>query len=247
MKNLICTALLILSITAWGQNYDEIANLKTGDYVDESPSLIGLWGVDLVTVGDEQLTPTAKWFEFSADGTQTAGNGWVQNGKGLWRYDAAASTLLTLDESGQTDEYGAFKITIEQASMTWERIEDGMTVKVNLTRIDKKPLAPWDKITGRWEAYRNEIHHLNSNQIDFSDLEPYSFYFGWDRRYRKFDASGKRVETGIWHIEPHSPWLWLIPDDGSEKRGQEILFNEKEMTLISKEGQLKDKTFFRRD
>ncbi len=32
-------------------------------------SIVGLWSVDLVTMGNEEMTPNSKWIEFHADGT----------------------------------------------------------------------------------------------------------------------------------------------------------------------------------
>lgn len=244
MRPIFITLLTCYSFGTFAQNYDEIANLKTGDYEDQSPSIIGLWAVSRVTVGEEELTPTAKWFEFLPDGSQTSGNGWVQNFKGRWQFDAAASTFLSLDNQSKADEYGVFKVSIDQQNMTWQRNEDGMPVKVSLYRIDEKPLAPWDKITGRWEFLSQEIHNTESGEDSVKDLEVFSYYIGWDRRYRKFNASGERVETGIWHIEPHSPWFWFIPYDESPKRGSEIIFTKNRVTFVKKDGPITIKTLF---
>lgn len=227
-----CILLTLISLTGQAQDYDEIANLKTGDYPDQQLSVVGLWEVQLVTVGEESMTPVARWFEFRADGSQVSGNGWLQNGIGTWQYDAASSKLLTLDEAGQADEFGAFKIAFDQENhMTWERMEEGMRVKVTLTRIEQKPKGPWDKIVGGWECYQLESGASESELTIQSGAKRFSYFFRWDKRYRKFDAQGRRIETGIWHIEAHDPWMWLIPDDGSEKVGQYIAFEGRELVI----------------
>lgn len=247
MKWTICLLLTTVTINVFAQNYDEIANLKTGDYEDQTSSITGLWAVKQVSVGEEELTPTAKWFEFHTDGTQISGNGWVQNFKGQWQFDAAAKTMLSLDQEGNADEYGAFKVVLSDSEMSWQRIEDGMSVKVSLYRIDEKPLAPWDNIVGRWEALGLETQNTETGEGSVADLEGFSYYFGWDRRYRKFDSSGKRVETGIWHIESHSLWLWLIPDNGGPKLGQEIVFEKNWVTFIEKDGPIIEKIRFEKN
>ena len=236
MKRLLISFFLCLSVTAIAQNYDEIANLKTGDFEDQSPSISGLWAVAKVSVGDEELTPTAKWFQLNADGSQFSGNGWVQNFKGTWKFDAAANTFLSVNDDGSPDEYGAFKVVMNADEMTWTRNEEGMTVKVSLYRVDEKPLAPWDKIVGNWTAIGLKNLNTETGKGSVTDLEEYSYYFGWDRRYRKYDSAGKRTEMGIWHIEPHSDWLWLIPYGDAPKQGQEIKFDEHGMLLTTKEG-----------
>ena len=247
MRQAITIFLIFMTLGSFAQNYDEIANLKTGDYEDQRPSLAGLWAVSKVTVGEEELTPTAKWFELLADGTQTSGNGWVQNFKGQWRFDSAASSFLSLDDQGQPDEYGAFKVSIDQKNMTCQRNEDGMPVQVALYRIEEKPLAPWDKITGRWTLTGAETLNTETNVSEKVDVESFSYYIGWDRRYRRFDNAGKRIESGIWHIEPHSPWLWFIPYGEQEKRGQDLSIEGNKMTLTRKDGHMVYKQYFSRD
>lgn len=47
----------------------------------------GLWEVTKVIVGQEEMTPVAKWTQINKDGTFETGNGWLQNGNGTWTFD----------------------------------------------------------------------------------------------------------------------------------------------------------------
>ena len=45
-------------------------------------SIHGLWLVEKVEVGENSMTPVARWTKFNADRTQTSGNGWLQHSNG---------------------------------------------------------------------------------------------------------------------------------------------------------------------
>lgn len=228
------------------QDHSEIAGFKTGEFPRERLEIPGLWKVDKVTVGDEFLTPTAKWFLFESNGRQTGGNGWVQNSLGTWTFNATSREFLTYDQNGSPDEYGAFQLSFEGEKMIWQRTEDGMRVKVILSPAEEKPLGPWDKITGSWTFYKFETMNDAGNTTSL-DIVPFTYYFGWDRVYRKFDSAGKRVAMGIWQIEPHSPWLWMIPYSDDLKTGQSVKFEDDQLILTQKKGKTTEKSYFRRE
>lgn len=246
MRPLFTVLLILCFYTSRAQDHTEIAGLKTGEFPQEKLAIPGLWQVDQVMVGDEFMTPTAKWFEFQSNGEQTAGNGWVQNGMGTWTYNATTKELLTYDRQGKADEYGAFQLSFEEEKMIWTRTEDGMEVKVTLSPAEEKPLAPWDKIIGNWTFYKLESIDKDES-VSTSDVTPFTYYFGWDRVYRKFDKTGKRVARGIWHIESHSPWLWMMPYSDDSKTGQSITFDGNQLILTQKKGQVTEKSYFRRE
>lgn len=247
MRPFIVLILSLLCAVSLAQDHSEIAGFKTGELSQEKASIPGLWQVNQVTVGDEFLTPTAKWFLFEANGQQSGGNGWIQNSKGTWTYNTSTYEFLTSDSEGRTDEYGAFNLSFEDAKMIWQRQEDGLDVKVILSPIEEKPLAPWDKITGSWKILKYEMLNSVTNIGEITDVEPYSYYFGWDRRYRQFDASGKLIATGIWQIEAHSPWLWMISDKSSEKTGQSIRFENGLLVLEEKKGPVTETSYFEKN
>lgn len=224
--------LLLLAIQSFAQSYSDIANEKSGNIRFQASSIVGLWEVLEVKVGDELMTPTARWFEFLTDGTMTSGNGWVQNMAGEYNYDLDKNELLQSNQ-GIVDEYGAFSISIEEEQMNWQRQEDGVHVKVILKKVLKKPLAPWDIIVGSWTIDKAEgLNPETKKVINSYVMEPDRYLFRWDRRYVKFDKDGERTETGIWHIEAHSPWLWTMSDADNTKTGWSIEISKDKMTWI---------------
>lgn len=243
----IALILSLLCAVSIAQDHSEIAGFKTGEFSQEKARIPGLWQVDQVTVGDELLTPTAQWFLFEANGQQSGGNGWIQNSKSTWTYNSSSYELLTYDSDGRADAYGPFNLSFKDSYMIWQREEHGMTVKVTLSPIEEKPLAPWDKITGEWTLLKYETFNKSTNVMVITDVEPFNYYFGWDRRYRQFDASGKRIGTGIWHIEAHSPWLWMISDKSSEKTGQSIRFENGLLVLEEKKGAITETSYFEKN
>ena len=54
----------------------------------QQESLIGLWEIQKVEVGEDNMTPVAKWTKINTDGTYQSGNGWLQNSQGQWNYDS---------------------------------------------------------------------------------------------------------------------------------------------------------------
>lgn len=222
--------ILFIHLHAPGQSYSDIANEKSGNISFQTSSIVGLWKVLEVKVGNEFRTPTAKWFEFLSDGTLTSGNGWVQNMAGSYNHDLDKKELLQSNQ-GNVDEYGAFKTSIEQDRMIWQRVEDGIPVKVTLVKTLKKPLAPWDIIVGSWVIDKAEGLNPQTGKVSSTYMvEPDRYFFRWDRRYVKFDKDGKRTETGLWHIEAHSPWLWTINDADNAKTGWSIEIIGNKMT-----------------
>ena len=49
----------------------------------------GLWGVDKVAVGEEEMTPVAKWFDLKDSGRCLGGNGGVINARADYDWDVA--------------------------------------------------------------------------------------------------------------------------------------------------------------
>ena len=244
--NLVLSFFLTLSLSSLSaQSYSDIANQKTGNIRLAPSSIVGLWAVTEVTVGTNTLTPTAKWFNFLADGTLTSGNGWLQNYSGSFNYDEDTQELQA--SQGVVDEYGAFKVNIEDKSMTWQRNEDGQPVKVTLIKADKKPLAPWDLLVGRWSIEKAEGLSPETSVVKSEySMRPRAYLFRWDREYRKFDENNERVEAGIWHIGAHAPVITIIPNDGKPSIKWEISFVDDQMIWIQKGDTETMKVYFKR-
>src|SRR5690606_30317287 len=108
--------------------------------------MIGFWVVDKVMVGDQDLTPVAKWFKYHKDHTYQSGNGWTQNDIGTWAYDKSKKEFMAQTSMGIKDEYDVFKVRFSENKMFWEREEDGMKVVVSLSRIKEMPMSTKDSI-----------------------------------------------------------------------------------------------------
>ncbi len=57
--------------------------------------LEGLWEVKRVTVGEEVMTPVAKWFDLK-DGRVYSGNGGLRNTLGTYTFDPQIQSILFL-------------------------------------------------------------------------------------------------------------------------------------------------------
>lgn len=165
---------------------------------------IGLWSVTEVKVGEEVMTPTAKWFFIHGDHGLTAGNGYLTNQTGSWAWQADTQTLLFANEQGEQDPAGPFQVSVSDDHMTWQREEEGLAVTVQLQHVAEKPLAPWDRLVGLWQVVQPEDE-------DGADR----IFLRWDRRYinRGFANGGN---AGVWHFHAHRPELRLLSDQGDE-------------------------------
>ena len=66
----------------------------------KAQSITGLWGIDKVEVGIEELTPVAKWVRINENGTYQMGNGWLQNSEGTGLLMRKIWNILPLVQSG---------------------------------------------------------------------------------------------------------------------------------------------------
>lgn len=229
MKTPTLTLALFLSINMFAQNEP-----------------LGLWAVNEVMVGGRNVTPTAKWFLFQKDGSLTSGNGNIENFSGFYDYDAAKKELMQ-SNGNEPDPYGAFKTELTKSHMTWERLEDGMKVIVQLTKVDKKPKAPWDLLQGGWIEVSDEVTNTETGISSISDLEPSRYFFMWDRAYRKLNSTGQQIETGVWHIGGHSHEIWTITNADNTKTKWELTIDGDTMIWSQRRGNELIKVYFERD
>ncbi len=203
--------------------------------VSFSQSVEGLWGVISVHVGDQEMTPVAKWFCFNKDGTCTGGNGWTQNVVGTWSYDKKTQEFSPENTNGIKDEYGAFKVSFEKDKMIWNRVEDGMKVIVVLQPIDELPASPADLVQGLWA-----LSEVKQKGVDVtSTLDPDSKQFILirpDKRFRLRNPDGSSVR-GFWHMNGHHPLFTLINDDRTiENQVFDVSFENAQL-IMSKRGE----------
>jgi hypothetical protein len=170
--------------------------------------ITGLWKVDRVIVGDQVMTPVAKWFKFEKRGQYTAGNGWQQNDYGSYSYNKKEKTFLP-KSAIQANEFGAFKIGIKGSEMQWSRMEQGMQVVVNLTPTTQITMAPKDSLLGIWEIekYTRIPDKNEGDSIQHKKIE--KLVFSWTQNYVQFLASGEK-KRGYWYVHAHRPELRFI-------------------------------------
>lgn len=164
----------------------------------------GLWEVENVSVGQEQLTPVAKWFDLRPDNRLYSGNGGIRNTIGTWQYLPQEKELLFYNDNGIADEMGAFAVRLDGGKLILERNEEGQDVVVHLKRTTEKPLAPWDQIVGLWTVEKTTPQNDGLQEI----------LIRWDRVFVLADAESRK--RGIWHIHGHRPLLRLVSDEGDD-------------------------------
>jgi hypothetical protein len=175
--------------------------------------IIGLWEVESVQVGEEMMTPVAKWFKLMETGKLESGNGGIRNTLGYWRFDLEHRLLYMQNEYKKADPYGPFDVSKEEEQMIWSREEDGMQVTVLLKPVEEIPLAPWDKITGSWKLSKLEPLE-GAPLLEFP--EKAEMYVGWDGRYRTDIDLPFMKGSGYWHIQAHRPEMITFPYAGCE-------------------------------
>jgi len=189
----MATIVIVLSMLA-------CQNTETATSENE---LDGLWVVQKVTVGKEEMTPNGRWTRFNSDSTQTSGNGWKQHSVGTWEYDLADSTLRIVNSNGLHDPYEDFKVEWDGNTMSWERVEDGVNVQVELHRAQKLPMTYSDQLLGLWQVESSEGDEALMNLS--GDL----LFIRWDGRFM-VNTQEDRIH-GVYNVHGHRSELELIP------------------------------------
>lgn len=210
--------------------------------------IIGFWEMESVTVGEQNMTPVAKWTKINADGTFQSGNGWLQNSAGTWSYDEKNNIFSSKDPLGIREDYGGFTVSFDKEKMIWEREEDGMPVKVTMKPIQKLPMAPADYLVGLWDL--EEITANDQSIIrDFDKDNKHRLFIRWDRIYINYAPDGTKF-TGYWQINAHKPEVTFLPHSEGEKPESwfiEVDGHELKMTGISDSNRDIQRIYFRRN
>ncbi len=193
-------------------------------------SLEGLWLVQSVLVGTQQMTPQQKWIRFDSNNSFTEGNGWLQHNSGSVVFDVPSNSIELKASKGPKDTMGPFQLVdLQESTMLWTRTEDGQKVQVQLIRISELPEAPADWCMGLWS-------------IDDMDSQGESWISGYDQIHLSWtgvfvlrkDSVEKR---GYWTTHAHRPEITLIPRTnnceqlqfGIQKEGDSLLFSNEEI------------------
>ncbi len=170
--------------------------------------IVGLWTVESVHVGTEEMTPSARWMQFHKDMSQQSGNGWRQHSVGTWNFDKKKKELSTVNTNGYDDPNPPFRVSIKNGIMEWDRIEKGQPVTVTLKRTNQLPVFHGDKLLGIWD--------LKAATEDSKDVTPFLdpinnrfLFFRWDNIYSDHNTPEGRL-TGTYKVHGHKPEVEMM-------------------------------------
>ena len=173
---------------------------------EDLKNINGLWLVEKVEVGENTMTPVARWTRFNQDGTQTSGNGWLQHSVGSW---FLKDKLLTVkNTNGINDEYEPFSIEIEKDKMIWTREEEGQEVSVFLKRIDEIPASEGNKLIGLWKLTK-VLEDGNDITVVANPDGKSMLHLRWGNVYVQHNMPKGR-QYGIYKIHDHKPEIQLV-------------------------------------
>ncbi|MGB0850804.1 MAG: hypothetical protein ACPGTP_06125 [Bacteroidia bacterium] len=196
---------------------------------EKTTKIEGLWIVKSVIVGDEVMTPNARWTRFNADLTQESGNGRFQHSYGTWKWNQNSNELFIENTNGLDDTNEPFLISLNQSEMIWERTEEGQDIKVILERSSQLPETFGDKILGLWELEKAIGNGSYFKESDNNEANSYIF-FRWDKRF-VIESENGRV-NGVYNVHGHKPEVELIPyGDKVNRDFWDIQFEENRITL----------------
>lgn len=195
--------------------------------------IAGLWEIEKVKVGTEEMTPVARWTRLNKDNTQESGNGWRQHTVGKWAYDSKEKTINLLNENGLKDEFGGFQITeMGKQKMVWTRMEEGQSVAVYLNRIEKIPAAPFNKLLGVWRLKETTNNAAETYLFLRWDQIAISRTSSEDRKYGMYKTHGHKNELEIiYYEEPLRQEVWTYRFSASNDLILELKSKENKLQL----------------
>ncbi len=180
---------------------------------NSSKKLIGLWQVEKVIIGENEMTPVARWTRFNKDQSQISGNGWLQHSIGSWNIDPKTNALSIINTNGIADDFEGFTWTIKEKKMIWERKEEGQKVKVILKQVKQIPTAPGNHLFGLWQQVNGDqkaLYHFRWDNIVIKQNKAES------KKYGSFRIHGHKNELEcIFFTEPLKTerWTFKIKND----------------------------------
>lgn len=195
---------------------------------EKKPTIEGLWTVKSVKIGDQEMTPNARWMRFNNDFTQESGNGWFQHSIGTWNL-TPENELTVVNTNGLEDLNEPFKVTINENTMTWNRKEEGASIEILLERSEQLPETYGDKLLGLWKLEEANGNGAYFNPTDSSNTKNYIF-FRWDKRFVANSENGRI--SGVYNVHGHKPEVELIPyGDQWQRDFWNIDFDQDEIVL----------------
>lgn len=190
----------------------------------------GLWEVEVVTVGEETMTPQAKWTRFNKDHSQESGNGWYKHSVGTWNLDTETQQLKIINTNSYKDPADPFVVKLEKDKMTWTRTEEGMLVEVQLKRIESLPQTPEDQLMGVWDLEKVSVDGIDSTKV-YDPNQNWYMFISWDKRFR-IRNTPKGLISGVYQVHSHKPQLNLfIYGDSIKYQSWNFEIKPKRLTL----------------
>lgn len=193
---------------------------------DTQPSINGLWVIESVKVGEEDMTPNARWVRFNADYSQQSGNGWFQHSVGTWSLNENTNQLTVIDTNGTIDSSEPFRVSFYENNMIWKREEEGQQVEVRLRKTDTLPQTFGDKLLGLWLL---EEAKGDGGFFTESESSNNSLFLRWDRRFVIRTEQGR--VTGVYNVHGHRPELELIPYGEQNRSFWRVEYGKDTITL----------------
>lgn len=189
--------------------------------------LVGTWQVEKVQMGENEMTPIARWMQFNKDGTQTNGNGWFQHTYGTW--NLKEDLLSVLDENGINSNTTPFLVEINDQTMTWKREEEGQKVVVTLKRIQKMPQSVGNQLKGLWKLTK-ATDAGNDITVIINPDQKSMLHLRWDNTYVQHNMpQGKKY--GVYKIHGHKPEIQMV-NYGNESKFSFWTFSFQNSKLI---------------
>jgi len=192
--------------------------------------LIGLWQIEKVKVGDQEMTPVARWTRLNEDHSQESGNGWYQHSIGNWEYDSERNKMSLINTNSVKDEFGEFTVTnTKKDKMQWSRKEEGEKVEVTLKRIKKLPQAPANKMLGVWK--------LKTNNKSLADSY---LFFRWDH-ILVAGQKGSKKNYGMYKTHGHKQKLQIIYyEEPLRREDWQYRINENDLLTLTRKDEEKE-------
>ncbi|MEM9547832.1 MAG: hypothetical protein AAGA77_17750 [Bacteroidota bacterium] len=196
---------------------------------ENKPAIEGLWVVKSVKLGEEEMTPNARWTRLNSDFTHETGNGRFQHSYGTWKLNPESNEISIQNTNGLDDLDEPFTVSIGKNEMSWKRMEEGQAIEVNLVRSSKLPETHGDKVLGLWgleRAIGEGDYFEESNSEKSKDY----IFFKWDRRFVIQSERGRI--NGVYNVHGHKPEVELIPyGDQFDRDFWRIKFEYNHITL----------------
>ena len=202
----------------------------------------GLWVVKKVKMGDQEMTPIARWMKFNADSTQTSGNGWLQHSEGSWVLNKY-NQLSVKNTNGLIDESEPFTVKFENRNMIWNRTEEGENVSVILERAEIIPKSKGNRLMGLWKIETISIDDKNVTSA-LNPNDKATLFLRWDNTY-VLENYPKGKIYGVYKVHAHKPEIQMV-NYGDKPQFQFYQFSIDKNTLILKSTDQKTKLELKR-